>query len=418
MDADSIVQTLGSFLMGSEGEQRQGRNQSLYAEPIDKVLNPYRKEWMRRHLAEYASKHKSGDAARFETCVKHLKAAQQSMEDIFVIMDEKQDSISADVYVIKHWEGPNRLGYKQWEPQISLSVSRQDDGKATVNLRFEEDCFSMVLSARGFRSLLARLSTLPVDCEKHIIRTHYREFLPEDLQDLYAKVAITEDMGNSSSGGGGYYYGHEVELKPHTHHRFQFAYISEYLWNPEQYNTLFGTIRTAYHDLERISSMLPGLAVVSDDADDCGTNLSRTLRSRRDMFMDKITSWSEGKRVTKKIVKEVMTYLNYDTERFSPEIVLKIYRKEKKCHDLKVAEVKSVLDPQNNGWVLESKWKEMRLYVSGERAWSREVYIAIPYDCPKETYMKILDAKTELSTFFSHIDKRDVITSVGIFPKK
>lgn len=419
MDANSIVQTLGSLFMGTEGEMIQGKNQSLYAEPIDKVFNPYRKEWMQKHLEKYASKHRNGNVGRYNAYVKALKEAEKTMGFIYVITEESAERISADVHIIEHRTEPlPYTGYKQWEPELGLDVSRDKDGKADISLRFEEESFNLSISSREFRRLLKTLSKLPLVCEKSIIRTHYAEFLPEDLRNKYASVAITEGLGRSSHGDGGFFYGHEVELRTLTHHNFRYAFVSEYLWDPRNYETIHNTVRRTYSEMEKLSKLLPGLAIVSDEGDDCGTNISCTLPSKKDYFMDKITAWS--KRTTLKTVKEVMEYRGFDINKFSPERVLEQYRREKKAIKRKLDEVNAVLEPEKNGWYIESKWKEIRIYISGKRGFIREEYIAIPYDCPKEVYSKILDAKAELAEFCSLMSNShyyDYFTSVGIFPK-
>lgn len=419
MDTDSIVQTLGSLLMGSEEEQIQGKNQSLYAEPLDKVFNPYRKEWMRNHIAEYAAKHQSGDAGRYETYVKYLKDAQTLMGLIFVVNEENEEHINANMYMIEHRVEPlPTTGYRQWEPEVHLDVKKRKDGEAGITLFFENESFNLVLSPKEFKGLIKKLCSLPLDCEKRILQSHYREFLPEDLRDKYKLVTITEGMGNSSHGDGGYFYGHEVELKMQTHHKFLYAFRAEFLWNPGSYETIHNTVRRAYSEMEKLSKLLPGLAIVSDEGDDCGTNISCTLPSKKDYFMDRITAWS--KRTTLKTVKEVMEYRGFDINKFSPERVLEQYRREKKAINRKLDEVNAVLEPEKNGWYIESKWKEIRIYISGKRGFVREEYIAIPYDCPKEVYSKILDAKAELAEFCSLMSNShyyDYFTSVGMFPK-
>lgn len=420
MDANSIVQTLGSLFMGTEGEMIQGKNQSLYAEPIDKVFNPYRKEWMQKHLEKYASKHRNGNVGRYNAYVKALKEAEKTMGFIYVITVESAERISADVHIIEHRTEPlPYTGYKQWEPELGLDVSRDKDGKADISLRFEEESFNLSISSREFRRLLKTLSKLPLVCEKSIIRTHYAEFLPEDLRDKYASVAITEGLGRSSHGDGGFYYGHEVELKTRTHYKFRYAFVSEYLWDhPRSYDIIHNTVRKAYAAMEKLSDMLPGLTFVSDHADDCGTSLTWALSSKKERFMDKLTAWNEGKRVTIKTAKDVMEYWGVDMTKFSAERVLEQYRREKKLLDAKTLEVVSALEPEKNGWYLERKWKELRVYTSGERDWNREVYVVVPYDCPKEVYMKILDAKEALAEFCSLMKEcRDYFTSVGMFPK-
>ena len=420
MDANSIVNKLGSMLMSSEQERIQGKNQSLYAEPLDKVLNPYRKAWMKEHLAKFATRHKTGAVGKYEVYEKILDEIEKASGLIYQRREKNSNKIVADVYVIKHRTIPLPNGYAQWEPQIALEISRRKDGAATISISFEGETFPLMLNPKEFKDFLERLCTLPLGCEKRILRPHYMEYLPEDLRDKYAHVTINEAMGRSSHSDGAFYYGHEVELRTNTRHKFRYAYIPEYLWDyPDTYDTIHNTIRSAYAAMEKLSALLPGLAIVSDHADDCGVYLTKALSSKLARLMDKISAWSEGKQVTLKVVEEVIAYFGMDPNVVPPKDVLADYLKGKKSRDIKITEVKSVLDPQKNGWPLITDWDEMKLYVSGPREWRREVYVAIPYDCPKETYSKILEAKDALAEFCTMMtDCRDYFTSIGMYPKE
>ena len=57
MDAQAIVNTIGSLLMSSEDDRITGKNQSLYAEPLDEVFTPYRKEWLKNWFERFTLEH-------------------------------------------------------------------------------------------------------------------------------------------------------------------------------------------------------------------------------------------------------------------------------------------------------------------------------------------------------------------------
>ena len=74
---------------------------------------------------------------------------------------------------------------------------------------------------------------------------------------------------------------------------------------------------------------------------------------------------------------------------------------------------------KKNGWFLEDDWDELRLYISGPKQWQRELYVAIPFDAPKASYMKILDAKNLLDGLYRRLDGLDDhFTSAGVFRKR
>lgn len=133
--------------------------------------------------------------------------------------------------------------------------------------------------------------------------------------------------------------------------------------------------------------------------------------------MTKITKWDD--KVSLKTVEEVMDYYKIDREMFSSQVILNDYLREKKRRDIKRKEIATNLQVKKNGWFLEDNWDELRLYISGPKQWLRELYVAIPFDTPKESYRKILDAKDLLNDLYRQLDSLgDYFTSAGVFPKR
>ena len=96
MDAQAIVNTIGSLFMSSEDDRITGKNQSLYAEPLDKVFTPYRRPIRRtlRHAGmplKYlwaGSPCQSADRSPFATrpC---LRETDEKMEYLYITTPER-----------------------------------------------------------------------------------------------------------------------------------------------------------------------------------------------------------------------------------------------------------------------------------------------------------------------------------------
>lgn len=417
MDAQAIVNTIGSLLMSSEDDRITGKNQSLYAEPLDKVFTPYRKEWLKNWFERFTLEHQGMANHPFAEYEDVLREAVERFKRIFKIVMDTPQRIKAEMHVLADGDTPNRVGYVQWNQVYQVILEATPSGNGRVSLGFEGGVYGGSLTPQEFRELLVSMSTLPLGCEKAIIRRHYIEFLPSFLKKLYKTVTITENMGRSCHGGGKFTYGHEVVLSMDREHDFRYAFVAEYLWQKVNYNTIHDFARAAYEGMKDIARFLPEFTIITDHADDCGTHLLGTFKSKEAQLMTKITKWDD--KVSLKTVEEVMDYYKIDREMFSSQVILNDYLREKKRRDIKRKEIATNLQVKKNGWFLEDNWDELRLYISGPKQWLRELYVAIPFDTPKESYRKILDAKDLLNDLYRQLDSLgDYFTSAGVFPKR
>lgn len=300
------------------------------------------------------------------------------------------------MHVLADGDTPNSVGYVQWNQVYQVILEATPSGNGRVSLGFDGGVYGGSLTPQEFQTLLVSMTTLPLGCEKAIIRRHYKEFLPSYFKNLYKTVTITEDMGRSCHGDGEFTYGHEVVLSMDREHNFA---------------------RAAYEGMKDIARFLPEFTIITDHADDCGTHLLGTFKSKEAQLMTEITKWDD--KVSLKTVEEVMDYYEIDREKFSSQVILDNYLREKKWRDIKRQEIATNLQVNKNGWFLEDNWDELRLYISGPKQWRRELYVAIPFDTPKESYMKILDARNLLDGLYRHLDSLgDYFTSAGVFPKR
>lgn len=416
MDAQAIVNALGSLLMSPEDDRIPGKNQSLYAEPLDKVFTPYRKEWLRNWFERFTLEHQGRANYPFAEYEEVLREASERFKRIFEIVMDTPQRIKAKMHVLANGDRPNCEGYAQWNQVYQVILEATPSGNGRVSLGFDGGVYGGSITPKEFQELLVSMTTLPLGCEKAIIRRHYKEFLPSYFKNLYKTVTITEDMGRSCHGDGEFTYGHEVVLTMDREHDFRYAFVTHYLWRKPNYNAIHGFAHAAYEGMMGIAGILLEFTIITDHADDCGTHLMGTFKSKEAQLMTRITNWDE--KVTLESAEEVMDYYKIDREKFSSQVILNDYLREKKWRDIKRKEIATNLQVKKNGWFIEDNWDELRLYISGPKQWRRELYVAIPFDTPKESYMKILDARNLLDGLYRQLDSLgDYFTSAGIFPK-
>ena len=382
--------------MSPEDDRITGKNQSLYAEPLDEVFTPYRKEWLKNWFERFTLEHQGMANHPFAEYEEVLREAVERFKRIFKIVMDTPQRIKAEMHVLADGDTPNRVGYVQWNQVYQVILEATPSGNGRISLGFDGGVYGGSLTPQEFQELLVSMTTLPLGCEKAIIRRHYKEFLPSYFKNLYKTVTITEDMGRSCHGNGEFTYGHEVVLSMDREHDFA---------------------REAYEGMKDIARFLPEFTIITDHADDCGTHLLGTFKSKEAQLMTEITKWDD--KVSLKTVEEVMNYYGIDREKFSSQVILDNYFREKKWREIKRQEIATNLQVNKNGWFLEDNWDELRLYISGPKQWRRELFVAIPFDTPKESYMKILDARNLLDGLYRHLDSLgDYFTSAGVFPKR
>ena len=226
MDAQAIVNTIGSLLMSPEDDRITGKNQSLYAEPLDEVFTPYRKEWLKNWFERFTLEHQGRANHPFAEYEEMLREAVERFKWIFKIVMDTPQRIKAEMHVLADGDTPNSVGYVQWNQVYQVILEATPSGNGRVSLGFEGGFYGGSLTPQEFRELLVSMTTLPLGCEKAIIRRHYIEFLPSFFKKLYKTVTITEDMGRSCHGGGEFTYGHEVVLSMDWEHDFCYAFVT------------------------------------------------------------------------------------------------------------------------------------------------------------------------------------------------
>lgn len=416
MDTQAIIETIASAIAPPQDHRTAGENQSLYTEPIDRIFNPYRKAWMKDWLSRQAARLSGRLSASFVELSTVLREAALRYEGIFDIKLDSARRMKAEAHPLADRSKPNVKGYVQWEPVFYICLDASPSGTGSVTLSFEGGIWTLAPDAEELRELLGKIATLPRGCEKAVIRRHYREFLPEGLASLYKTVTVTEGLGRSTFGDGSFTFGHEAVLRLTDGYEMHFGYVAEYLWRPKNLGLIMGTASMCLEFFRRLADKLPGLSVVTNHADDCGTRLTRTLPSGTGAIIERVRRWAGRKKVTEDDVREVMSFYDIESDLSPAEIALE-YMKGSAWREIVRKEVELNLRIKENGWVLEDVWDHLKLFVSGQRCWSRELYVAIPYDCPKDGYLAILRERNTLEALRLDLESReDYFTSAGMFP--
>ena len=172
MDAQAIVNALGSLLMSPEDDRIPGKNQSLYAEPLDKVFTPYRKEWLRNWFERFTLEHQGRANYPFAEYEEVLREASERFKRIFEIVMDTPQRIKAKMHVLANGDRPNCEGYAQWNQVYQVILEATPSGNGRVSLGFDGGVYGGSITPKEFQELLVSMTTLPLGCEKAIIRRH------------------------------------------------------------------------------------------------------------------------------------------------------------------------------------------------------------------------------------------------------
>ena len=100
--------------MSPEDDRITGKNQSLYAEPLDEVFTLYRKEWLKNWFERFTLEHQGRANHPFAEYEDVLREAVERFKCIFKIVMDTPQRIKAEMHVLADGDTPNSVGYVQW----------------------------------------------------------------------------------------------------------------------------------------------------------------------------------------------------------------------------------------------------------------------------------------------------------------
>lgn len=92
--------------MSPEDDRITGKNQSLYAETLDEVFTPYRKEWLKNWFERFTLEHQGRANHPFAEYEDVLREAVERFKWIFKIVMDTPQRIKAEMHVLADGDTP------------------------------------------------------------------------------------------------------------------------------------------------------------------------------------------------------------------------------------------------------------------------------------------------------------------------
>lgn len=418
-----IANALGRAYPFAHEKTVAGKNRSLSNIDFNPTLDPYRKEWTKNWFADFSKEHRGRAMASFNILAQILRNTASRFNCVFEIETDTPSRLKSilrplgddSLDAIAETPALNGPYNSTWIPEYAIILEASPSGKANTSILFEGKRYTVNLQACDFGPFLERLCTLPLGCEKAILRRHYMDLIPKSLKDKYKTVTIIEDVGYRDDTGMEY-YGHQAELIVDKNHVFK------YLYSAFDYSTVLDDhfIEEAYRWLKDISAVIPELSVTVSSSQLYNFPRNDRHLSDKGYVMDKIRNWNIL--ITEDTIKNCLDSFrvgektNIDTATLSRELYFD-YTKGFTTRRIKEIELYNNLDIAKRKWILSKDWDFMHLFfISGNDDDYIKIVIDIPYNCPKSAYMKILDAHPLLKQCAQALSSHNANLSVCVVP--
>ena len=209
MKANEIVSMIAQAIMPREEDRIRGKNSSLLSDELESILAPYRKARMKDFLTACST----GPRTDFLTAqaVSILDRLCTEKADVF----RRQSKGRYAVCLYAHDE-PTFL--------VNLEVG---PGRSSAEIIYDGDSYALCMDTDAFGALMDIIHLLPESIMSEVVRDHFRECLPPDLQDRFLSAELTSGCANSCWGDGSYTFGIEAKLKFNDELDLVFAFTLE-----------------------------------------------------------------------------------------------------------------------------------------------------------------------------------------------
>lgn len=433
IDYTKLAKALGRANTYAHEKTVAGKNRSLSNIDFNPTLDPYRKEWTKNWFADFSKEHRGRAMASFNILAQILRDTASRFNCVFEIETDTPSRLKSilrplgddSLDAIAETPALNGPFNSTWIPEYAIILEASPSGKANTSILFEGKRYTVNLQACDFGPFLERLCTLPLGCEKAILRRHYMKLIPKSLKDKYKTVTIVEDAGLQHEKGFKY-YGHLAELKMDENHIFKYAYpASEYSAGPDDHY-----VEETYRLLKEISAIVPDLPIIIYDTFELTSILADEFSSDTEFVMNMIHLMP--KPVTEETLKRFVD--KFQLAPISPTgksndssaLVKELYRDYTQGYTwrkIKFVEIYNNMDIAKTDWILFEAWNNLELLVVnvGQKIDPHfdphfNVVVNIPYNCPNSVYLKILNAKPLLNQLAKTLSKYNTAVSVGVFP--
>lgn len=339
MKANEIVAAIARALMPPEEERTCGRNSSLLSADLEPILAPYRKERMKDFLTACAT----GPRTSFQTdsasgIMSRLCAEKQ---EAFKRISERRYA----VYLYAHDEDAHD------EPTLFVDL-KDDAGRTAPEILYGGESYVLCVDEAVFETLMDNILLFPERIMAEVIRDHFKECLPADLQDCFLSAELTSGCVNSCWGDGSYTFGVEVRLRYNEKLHLVFAFTLE---GCRSVYSIMDDVSYTMSILRKMETRARGMIpLASCQRGDLGVALTAPLVSGRSAVSDQ---------------------LHYDVKKYA--------------------------SANSRKWFVGRNENHIRVYLTGMPEYERTTFICIAPACPPRLWTRILSDRDGWGDFFS-----------------
>lgn len=334
MKANEIVSMIAQAIMPREEDRIRGKNSSLLSDELEPILAPYRKARMKDFLTACST----GPRTDFLTA--------QAVSILNRLCTEK-----ADVF---RRQSKGRYAvclYAHDEPTFLVNLE-EGPGRSSAEIIYDGDSYALCMDTDAFGALMDNIHLLPESIMSEVVRDHFRECLPPDLQDRFLSAELTSGCANSCWGDGSYTFGIEAKLKFNDELDLVFAFTLEGSRPP---CSIMDDVSYTLSILRKMETKAGGMIpLASCQLGDPGVSL-----------MTPLISGDRG----------VSDPLHYSVRQFASS--------------------------DRSRWFIEKEDNHIRAYLTGMPEYERTTFVCITPVCPPRLWQRILSDHNDWGDFFS-----------------
>ena len=334
MKTSEIISAISREIMPREEDRIRGKNSSLLSDELEPVLAPYRKSRMKDFLTACST----GPITYFLTDKASgiMDKLCTEKADVF----RKNSEVRYAVYLYSH-DVPTLLVDLKGEP-----------GRTSVEIIYDGESYALCMDADTFGMFMDKIHLFPERIMSEVVRDHFQECLPPDLQARFLSAELTSGCVNSCWGNGSYTFGIEVKIRFNEDLNLVFAF------------TLEGG-RSPYSIMDDVSYTLSILRKMEARA---GGIIPLVSCQRGDLGVSLMTPLVAG-------AGPVSDQLHYSVRQFASSSCSRCF--------------------------IEKDGNHIRAYLTGTPAYERTTFVCITTGCPPRLWQRILSDRSGWDDFLS-----------------
>ena len=334
MKANEIVSMIAQAIMPQEEDRIRGKNSSFLSDELEPILAPYRKARMKDFLTVCSTSPRTDFLTAQAVSILDRLCTEKA--DVFRRQSEGRYAVCL---------------YAHDEPTFLVNLE-EGPGRSSAEIIYDGDSYALCMDTDAFGALMDNIHLLPESIMSEVVRDHFRECLPPDLQDRFLSAELTSGCANSCWGDGSYTFGIEAKLKFNDELDLVFAFTLEGSRPP---CSIMDDVSFTLSILRKMETKAGGMIpLASCQLGDPGVSL-----------MTSLISGDRG----------VSDPLHYCVRQFASS--------------------------DRSRWFIEKEDNHIRAYLTGMPEYERTTFVCITSGCPPRVWQRILSDRNGWGDFFS-----------------